>query len=68
MSIGLFPWPVYRKYEYDPMTAGAGGVWVRCGTPTATDRLVVVNSVDDPLQVSECAGCGAVVRIAGHGW
>jgi len=50
------------------MTAGAGGVWVRCGTPTATDRLVVVNSVDDPLQVSECAGCGAVVRIAGHGW
>ena len=41
---------------------------VRCGGTTAPDRLVVSNSVDDPLPVYECAGCGAVVRIGGREW
>ncbi|WP_160163146.1 hypothetical protein [Halorubrum saccharovorum] len=49
------------------MSAGSD-VCVRCGESTRPSRLVVVNPVDDPLQVFECPGCGAVVRIGGHGW
>jgi len=40
----------------------------RYGESVSPDRLVVSNSVADPLPVLECGGCGAVVRIGGHEW
>ncbi|WP_416838675.1 hypothetical protein [Haloferax sp. DFSO52] len=40
----------------------------RCGEPTGPRELVVRNSLADPLQVSECGHCGAIVDIGGHLW
>jgi len=40
----------------------------RCGERTGPEDVVVRHSAGDPLVVSECPGCGAVVRIGGHAW
>jgi len=49
-------------------TTTSTGYCVRCGASTGRGRLVVTNSAADPLQVYECGGCGAIVRVGGHEW
>ncbi|WP_440991977.1 hypothetical protein [Haloarchaeobius baliensis] len=40
----------------------------RCNGPIGPADVVVRHSADDPLQVTECANCGAVVRVGSHRW
>jgi RNase P subunit RPR2 len=39
-----------------------------CNAAVGGDDVVVRHSLDDPLQVSECANCGSVVSVTGHRW
>ena len=38
----------------------------RCGGPTDVTDVVVRHPPSDPLVVSECAGCGAIVGVGAH--
>lgn len=40
----------------------------RCNGPIGPGNDVTRQSPSDPLVVSECSGCGAIVGIGGHQW
>ncbi|WP_276272175.1 hypothetical protein [Haloarcula litorea] len=40
----------------------------RCGAPVGPEDVVVRHAESDPLVVSECGRCGAIVTIGGHPW
>jgi len=40
----------------------------QCGGPTGGTDVVVKHSPSDPLVVSECARCGAIISIGAHQW
>jgi ribosomal protein L40E len=40
----------------------------RCGESTGSTAVVVNHASSDPLQVTECRRCGAILDIGGHRW
>ncbi|WP_177232537.1 hypothetical protein [Halogeometricum rufum] len=49
-------------------TTSAGDRCRRCGEPSGPTAVVVNHARSDPLQVTECRRCGAILDIAGHRW
>lgn len=40
----------------------------QCGGAIGRSDVMINHSPSDPLVVSECANCGAIVSIGGHAW
>jgi RNase P subunit RPR2 len=44
------------------------GVCHRCGAVQGSTPTQTGQAASDPLVVSECSSCGAIVGIGGHQW
>ncbi len=53
---------------FDVMTINRLAGCKRCTDSSDPVDVLVSNASSDPLQVSECVRCGAILDIGGHQW
>lgn len=65
---GLSQLAPYRLRDEYQMSDARAVVCKQCNAPVAPEEGIVNHSADDPLQVTECGSCGAVLSVGSHRW